>query len=246
MEKNNQEISVRKESTPLKSGEAIKYEIKNGLTIRELQNPEPLKQALRKIFVLVGIRAEQIPNEEEKTILITFIRERFGNFTSNELVLAFENALIDNFKADTEHFGQFTVKYLSKILNAYTEHRNKLAKELQIDEDKALKLKLEEEAEAKIQTFKDQALVVYAQSLKENVWKGTIFQANSIYKEVMKGISNEDRSSIWYEAQIKKNKQDIEHSKDPDKFDFSNIGLTAQRIFRELIVIEGIKRQIEL
>ena len=243
---NNQEISVRKESTHLKSGEAIKYEIKNGLTIRELSNPEPLKQALRKIFVLIGIRSEQMPNEEEKTILITFIRERFQNFTAIELVLAFENALIGTFKVDTEHFGQFTIKYIAKILNAYTEHRNKLYIEVEQEKQKERLTETEEERRIKVDKFKQVSIELYKKSLVCGEWQGDMFHSNAIARDIAPNIHQHIKNTLWNDAKKKKYLQDKAINEDSKEAIFENIGLTAERYFSELIVIEGIKQKIRL
>ena len=102
-------------STPLKIGDRVRMEITQGLPIRDLQNVEPLKNAFKFIFVLIGLRPDKLPNEESKQVLIDFCRRRFGNYKHNELVLAFEMAISGDFKADTDHFGQFTAKYLSLL-----------------------------------------------------------------------------------------------------------------------------------
>ena len=95
------------------------------LKIRDLEpeNDEPIKQVLRYVFTLVGIRADQIPDEIQKAVLIDFIRAELQNFTLPEFKIAFTMAVKGDLNVDPNPFGQFSALYLSNILKAYTRRK---------------------------------------------------------------------------------------------------------------------------
>jgi len=177
MEQRNQ--LAKTESKPLKIGEQIKHEIVSGTPIRSLQNVEPLNQSLRRVFVLIGLRSEQFPTKEETQVLVDFCRRRLGNYTASEIVYAFEMAIIGQIKADTEHFGQFTPKYLASVLNAYTEYRNRIAREVEEQKANERKKQSEEEIQAQIDAFLNEAKELYKAS--KGSFEGSKYHANVLY-----------------------------------------------------------------
>lgn len=93
-----------------------------GVKICHLKNVEPIKAALRFSMVLVGLRAANFPNEEEKLVLIEYIKKYYGGHTAAEIKLAFEMAVAG--KLDIEQvscYENFTPLYFSSIMNAYRE-----------------------------------------------------------------------------------------------------------------------------
>ena len=83
---------------------------------------EELKQVLRLVMVKVGLRANNLPNDHEKQVLIDHIITHYGNHTPNEVRLAFEMALtfkLDLPEKDIPCYENFTCAYVSKIMNAY-------------------------------------------------------------------------------------------------------------------------------
>jgi len=98
--------------------------------IRNLESDEPIKQALRYVFALIGLRPEQIPEDVEKAVLINFIKGNLKNFAPSEIKFAFEAALRGDFKTETNHFGKFSALYLTNIFKDYIDYRNKIAAEL--------------------------------------------------------------------------------------------------------------------
>jgi hypothetical protein len=109
----------------------LKNAIKSGLTIRKIQDDEPIKQSLRFVFLLIGLKGDQIPEEVEKAVLLKFIRENFANLNPEEIRIAFELALKGEFEVDLNHFGSFSSMYLSRVLKAYQNHRSKIVLELE-------------------------------------------------------------------------------------------------------------------
>lgn len=83
---------------------------------------EELKQVLRLVFVKVGLRANNFPNDEEKDVLIGHVINYYGNHTPLEIRLAFEMAItykLDLPEKDIPCYENFSCAYVSKIMNAY-------------------------------------------------------------------------------------------------------------------------------
>lgn len=83
---------------------------------------EELKQALRYVMVLVGIRANNLPVDEEKLILLNHIQRYFGMYTIAEIRLAFELAIVGELDLKPDEvkcYENFSCEYVSRILKSY-------------------------------------------------------------------------------------------------------------------------------
>lgn len=83
---------------------------------------EDLKQALRYVFMVVGIRGQNIPTGVEKDFLHGYIRTHFGGHTASEIRQAFDMAvqgLLDIDSRDVKCYENFSVMYFSTIMKAY-------------------------------------------------------------------------------------------------------------------------------
>ena len=83
------------------------------------QSEEDLKQVLRYVMILVGLRGNNLPTDEEKLVLISFIKSNFANQTIAEIKLAFEMAVAAKFQVDVKTYENFSCEYFARILNAY-------------------------------------------------------------------------------------------------------------------------------
>lgn len=118
-------------SKPLETGNEFQLAVR-GDKICNLMNVEPIKQALRFSMVLVGLRAANLPNEEETKVLIEYIQKYYGGHTAAEIKLAFEMAVAG--KLDVEQvscYENFTPLYFSSIMNAYREWAKVESKQVQ-------------------------------------------------------------------------------------------------------------------
>jgi hypothetical protein len=73
-------------------------------------------------MLLIGIRAANLPSEEETFVLINFINKNYGLHTAAEIRLAFEMAIsgkLDLGKDGAKSFENFSCEYFSRIMNAY-------------------------------------------------------------------------------------------------------------------------------
>lgn len=106
---------------PLKTGDIFLQAVRSD-KICMLSDFEPLKEALRYIMLLVGLRANNIPNEEEKLVLINYIGKHYGGHSPEEIRLAFEMAINGELEinpSDVKCYENFSVLYFSSIMNAY-------------------------------------------------------------------------------------------------------------------------------
>lgn len=107
-------------SKPLPNGELAKFEQAiQSQRIAQI-DIEPLKQALRYAMVLVGIKANNVPNENEKAVLLQFIQKNYGGHTPNEIRLAFDLAVAGELELDdVKCYENFSPLYFATIMNAY-------------------------------------------------------------------------------------------------------------------------------
>lgn len=87
-----------------------------------LRHEEDLKQVLRYAMVLVGLRGNNMPTEEEKFVLLNFIRSNFGNQTPEEIKLAFDWAVSGKLNVDAKCYENFSCEYFGRIMKAYIDY----------------------------------------------------------------------------------------------------------------------------
>jgi hypothetical protein len=92
---------------------------KNYPQIQTETGQNSLKNSLRYVMTLTGLKPENFPSEFETEILIDFLKSNFGKVTTEEIRLAFKMALAGNLDVETNHFQNFCAAYVAKILNAY-------------------------------------------------------------------------------------------------------------------------------
>lgn len=113
-------------SQPLKSGEERFLQSRESVTI-EKSNVEALKQALRASMLKVGVRAANLPSDEEKAILIAHINLNYGKHTIEEITLAFDLAISGKLDVEVNCYENFSCLYFSNIMNAYRVWANQVA-----------------------------------------------------------------------------------------------------------------------
>lgn len=84
---------------------------------------ESLKDVLKFVMILVGIREQNIPNDGEKKVLIDFIQRLYGGHSLMEIKLAFEMSVTDKLTFEkgenSHHYENFSCGYFAKVMNAY-------------------------------------------------------------------------------------------------------------------------------
>ncbi len=99
----NLEVSHGQKLQPLKIGSDI----------------EVLKAVLRKQMLRVGIRAANLPDEEEKQLLIEYVKESWGNLSEAQINEAFTLALDGKLEIDPNPYENFSCMYFGRIMAAY-------------------------------------------------------------------------------------------------------------------------------
>jgi hypothetical protein len=94
---------------------------------------EQISQVLRLAMVMIGLRAQNWPNEEEKIILLSFIRAKYGRHKLAELRLAFELAVSGSLElgeSGATCYENFSCEYVGRIMAAYRKWAEIQHKEL--------------------------------------------------------------------------------------------------------------------
>lgn len=81
-----------------------------------------LKKALQYVFLVVGIRGQNLPSGPEKEFLHAYILNHFGGHTAQEIRQAFDMAvqgLLDLDPRDVKCYENFSILYFATIMKAY-------------------------------------------------------------------------------------------------------------------------------
>jgi len=87
-------------------------------------------------MVIIGLRAQNYPDELETEILISFITEHYGGHTPAEIKLAFEMAIVRKLNVDPVCYENFSVAYFASIMEAYREWSREQIKHLPAPEER--------------------------------------------------------------------------------------------------------------
>lgn len=86
--------------------------------LRDLTEDD-LKNVLRYVFALVGIRGKNLPVDEEKAFLHAYIFKFYGNHTPAEVRMAFDLAIQNRLEVEPTCYENFSVEYFARIMNAF-------------------------------------------------------------------------------------------------------------------------------
>jgi hypothetical protein len=113
-------------------------------------NEIELKGVLRAVMLKVGVRAANLPNDEEKAMIIAFVKQNYGNHTNSEIKLAFDMAIADKLDIDLNEvncYENFTCLYFSKIMTAYRNWAKEQIKYISEEQPTALPMAKQTSAE---------------------------------------------------------------------------------------------------
>lgn len=113
---------AKEKSTLLKTTDEEQFEIAlRGERIVALPL-ESIKQGMRAIYFMTGLRPENYPSGEDKDFLHAFIVENYGGHTVAEIRLAFKMAItgkLDLPAKEVKHYENFSPAYFSTIMEAF-------------------------------------------------------------------------------------------------------------------------------
>lgn len=101
----------------------------NSTPIRDLSDDEPIRQSLRYVFTLIGLRPEHFPTDLQKAVLIDFIRTELKQYSPEEITLAFRLAASKKIDVDITHYQNFSAVYLADVMDAYKTAQRSALKE---------------------------------------------------------------------------------------------------------------------
>jgi len=213
METNQNLAPVRQEWKPYASGSLSPIvQAQSTITIRQ-RSEDDIKEAIRYAMVLVGLRGANMPTDEEKFVLLNFIRVNFGNQTPEEIRLAFEYAIAGKFETDVKCYENFSCEYFARIMKAYIDYSR--------NEVKGLHKEIEPMKEVPSdQELKKQAIDIingYADLIQKSKEESTKFTwiaggLSDLYKMLVKlkieNISKEEMLEIWRKSANIKNEDE--------------------------------------
>lgn len=121
---------MQQEWKHLGSGSAIAIQQAQSTNSLRVRNEEDIKEVLRYSMLLVGLRGNNLPTEEEKFVLTNFVRSNFGNQTPEEIKIAFEMAVAGKLNIDAKCYENFSCEYFGRIMNAYLDYARQEIKNL--------------------------------------------------------------------------------------------------------------------
>lgn len=128
------------ESKPLKTGDNGFAQALQSESLQTASN-EQIGQVLRLAMLMVGIRAQNLPSDEEKMVLLAFIRSKYGGHKLAELRLAFELAVAGELnlgESGATCYENFSCEYIGRIMSAYRQWAKEQHKALPIEPPKGL------------------------------------------------------------------------------------------------------------
>jgi hypothetical protein len=170
-----------------------------GQTLR-LSDENELKQVLRYSMLLVGLRANNMPNDEEKFVLINFIKTNFANVTIAQIKLAFDMAVAGKLQVDAKCYENFSCEFFGRIMASYlifSAEETRIIAQRKV-EDEPLPKPSDEELKAQAIASAN----MYAEQLandKKFKWiAGGLNYLYDVAKETnILRISNEEKQEIW-------------------------------------------------
>lgn len=122
---------MKKELQPLKSGGEELEQALHGIKVCNA-SPESLISILRRVMLLVGLRAANLPSPEETQILTAFIFKKYAGLTLTEIQLAFEKAVAGELECEANCYENFSCAYFGQIMAAYKKWASQMFNENQM------------------------------------------------------------------------------------------------------------------
>lgn len=127
---------VRQDLKPLEIGKSTQALIKQAQSQQTLRvrDEQDIKQVLRMAMLMVGLRGSNMPTDEEKFVLLNFVRNSFGNQTPEEILIAFEMAVAGKLEVDSKCYENFSCEYFGRIMKAYIDWARNEMRTAKVDE----------------------------------------------------------------------------------------------------------------
>ena len=162
-------------------------------------------KSLHKLLLKWGkfIGLKEAPDDEQMFMLVVFVKDNFTKMSLAEITNAFNLAIAGVLNINVEHYNSFSPIYISKIFNAYLEHKKEVMYKMhKLEEEEAQKERdkplTEEELEQK---NKDNAIMVFKQYQAEKTVPdyGYVIYDYLIGKKLI-NFNKEEKTEILAEA----------------------------------------------
>lgn len=182
----------------------------DGETINSLKNADSLKCSTAVQLEIEDCASAycSAPNTETETITeaVRFVLSQFGHFHIAEIREAFRIAAAGTIEANLNAYhGQFSVRILGEVLNAYADYRTQIARQVRAKESKQMQ---EEKAEAFAAALKERfgTLAENLADLQEENTKYSRWQdlpywfCRRLIEEDVLAVTVEEKGRVWVEA----------------------------------------------
>lgn len=172
---------------------------KSGQTLR-VTNDDELAKVLRYSMLLVGLRANNMPTEEESFVLINFIQTNFANVTIAEIKLAFDMAVAGKLGIDAKCYENFSCEFFGRIMARYLEFSAEQTRIVaqRVVEDEPLPKPSQAELKAQAIINANDYAHSLANDKKFKWYEGGLSSLYDIAKETgILRLSGEEKQEIW-------------------------------------------------
>jgi len=90
---------------------------------------EELKTTLVNIYAMLGMRADQVPETEEKNLLHNYIRQQLKGYSLPDIKIAFMLFIQNKLDFSEVLYGKFSILFLEKVMQAYKRWKVALPKQ---------------------------------------------------------------------------------------------------------------------
>ena len=144
---------------------------------------EEIRQTLRYIIVVTSLKTENIPQAEEKAVIISFLLDYFGMHTIEEIQLAFKlwaARRLDLEENQIPHYQQLSCEFIGRVMAAY---RRWAVREDALIKHKPIALQLENRVSKEVD-WKPEVNEAYQEFLTDK-WKFRLM-VSSLHNQLVK------------------------------------------------------------
>lgn len=191
----------------------------------------------KMITIHFGIRPGLLSDDLIEACIADIIK-KFKNLTVRDIQHAYERTIIQK-----DDWKNVTKREVLQPIENWWNQKEKIRLEFErFKKEQELKNQIEHEK----QLFKEESVQLYQEAIVSGEWNGSVFHASIIARQIAEHIDQETKDQLWIESKREKKRIEAEAKESDKKLDFSNLGVTALRIFSGKIVEKGVELKIEL
>ena len=208
--------------------------------ICDLSDLEPLKQALRYVMTLIGIKAENMPSESQKMVLFDFVKSELAYFSPEEFRIAFKLAAAKKLNCEVDHWQNFSAAYVGRIMDAYSSYKANAMREYKSQlEQKPIEVEMTEQEKSLIfydfvETYIVKKFELYRETGR---LEGTLSGFSAVFSALedklkLVQLSLDDKKKV-YELAKNIHKQQNQIKKPSSKDEAKTIRTLAEKVLKD-------------